>query len=155
MYKCNNSKFSWVTALLLLVLSVTGCVRTGIRVVPVPSRQVLTLSPEDITEIMRMAGFTDAQIGDLGTEVWEGLARSGMVNIQIRGRVEVIFAVDSKTEVSLTSMSRGHHVYNIQTGWATGSSSKTQQPQKPQNQESSLVEQEPDFTEQDSKITEN
>ena len=153
MYKCNNSKFSWVTALLLLVLCVAGCVRTGIRVVPVPSPYVLTLSPGDITEIMRIAGFTDAQIGDLGTEVWEGLARSGAVQIQIRGRVEVTFNVNSKNEIFVTSMSRGFHVYNTQTGWAVGS--KTQQPSKPQDQESSPREQEPDTREQGSEISDN
>jgi hypothetical protein len=155
MYKYYNLKLFWVTTLLLLVLTVTGCERSGIRVVPVPSNQILTLSPEDITEIMRMAGFTDAQIADLGTEVWAGLARSGMVQIRIRGRVEVIFTVNSKTEVSFTSMTRGYHEYNINTGWVNNAGKAVKQPSKSRNQEPSQQEQEPDTTEPAPNITED
>jgi hypothetical protein len=125
-----------VLASLLMSIGIAGCIRSGIQVVAVPSTDVLTLGPEDVIQIMQRAGFTDEQIKDHGTKVWEGLAKSGRVQITIRGRTEVIFGVN-KDDVIITSLTRGLFIYNSKTGWATnrgGSVSNTEEDEQEEKQ---------------------
>ena len=106
---------------LLLALSITGCIRTGIRVLPVSANNVLILSADDIIQIMQRTGFTDDQIVELGPDVQRNLATYGGAQITIRGRMEVIFAIDGD-DIFISSLTRGSFVYNIKTGWVTGKS---------------------------------
>lgn len=110
-----------ITALSLLVLALTivGCMSTrGIQVIPMGSRGVLDLSADDIVEIMQAAGFSDAQIIDYGTEVHDGLAQSGAVQIKMGRKVEAIFAVNGN-DIYISTRLRGYFIYNINTGWVT------------------------------------
>jgi len=113
-----------ITALSLLVLALTivGCMSTrGIQVIPVPlgSRGTLDLSADDIVEIMSAAGFSDTQIIEYGTEVHDGLAQSGAVQIKMGRKVEAIFAVNGN-DIYISTRLRGYFIYNINTGWVTG-----------------------------------
>jgi hypothetical protein len=117
----HRSKIFDITILssLLLALCIAGCIRTGMRVVPVSANNVLILSADDIIQIMQRSGFTDDQIVDLGPEVQRNLATYGGAQITIRGRMEVIFAIDGN-DIFISTLTRGSFVYNIKTGWVTG-----------------------------------
>ncbi len=111
-----------ITALLLLILalSIVGCMSTrGIQVIPLGSRGTLDLSADDIVEIMGAAGFSDTQIIEYGTEVHDGLAQSGAVQIKMGRKVEAIFAVNGN-DIYISTRLRGYFIYNIDTGWVTG-----------------------------------
>lgn len=111
-----------ITALSLLVMALTivGCMSTrGIQVIPLGSRGTLDLSADNIVEIMRAAGFSDAQIIEYGTEVHDGLAHSGAVQIKMGRKVEAIFAVNGN-DIYISTRLRGYFIYNIDTGWVTG-----------------------------------
>ena len=77
------------------LLGMVGCAHTRAQVTPVSNRDVAALSAEDIVRVMLRAGFPDEQILELGTDLRNGLARSGAAQISIEDKVEGIFAVDS------------------------------------------------------------
>ena len=117
-YNSRNGCMMLVSALLaLLALGATGCMQNrGIQVVPLGNRSVLTLTADDVVQVMRAAGFSDAQIWQHGTAVRDGLARSGAVQIKIGDTVETVFAINGET-VYISTRLRGHFMYNIRTGW--------------------------------------
>jgi hypothetical protein len=112
-----------ITALSLLVLALTivGCMSStrGIQVIPTGSRSTLDVSADDVVEIMRAAGFSDAQIIEHGTAVHDGLAQAGAVQIKMGRKVEAIFAVNGD-DIYISTRLRGYFIYNINTGWVTG-----------------------------------
>lgn|GEM_PF-880698 len=123
-----NSRISSVTILLmlaLLALGVGGCARssTGIRVIPLSNRKVLALSPDDVVVVMRRAGFSDTQILEYGTDLRNGLAESGAVQIKIGKKVEAVFAInlDDGDCVYISTRLRGNFIYNVDSGWVGGS----------------------------------
>jgi len=104
----------------LLVLGAVGCARrSGIQVVPVSNRHVLELSADDIVQIMRRAGFSDAQVFEHGPDLHAGLAESGAVQIKINNTVEAVFAINGDS-VYISTRLRGHFIYNVNTGWTSG-----------------------------------
>jgi hypothetical protein len=107
--------------LFVLALSLAGCAYTpgGIRVEQLNSRSVLELSADNVVDIMRAAGFTDDQIIEHGTEVRDGLAQTGAVQIHVNRRVEAVFAAKDQ-DVYISTQLRGLFIYNIHTGWKTG-----------------------------------
>jgi len=114
-----------LTLLLLLALGVIGCGgtrRSGIQVIPLSSRSVLELNADDVVRIMRRAGFSDQQILDYGTDLRDGLAQSGAVQVKIGKKVEAVFAInlDHGPCVYITTRLRGSFIYNVQKGWAGG-----------------------------------
>lgn len=109
-------KCSCVIVTMLLLLTLGGCLRSGIQVVPVPNQNVLSLNADEIVQILRQVGFTDQQIQKYGWSIREGLAKSGAVRILIDDVVEAGFAVRGD-EVFISSRSRGYWIYNINTGW--------------------------------------
>jgi hypothetical protein len=117
-----NSKNSGVmivsTLLVFLALGAAGCTqnRKGIEVLPLGNRSVLTLSSDDVVQVMRAAGFSDMQVWEHGTALRDGLARSGAVQIKVDGTVEAVLAVNGDS-VYISTLGRGHFVYNPQTGW--------------------------------------
>lgn len=110
--------------LALLVFGVFGCARTagGIRVVPMGNRHVLALSPDDVVEVMRRAGFSDNQILEYGTDLRNGLAESGAVQIKIGRKVEAVFAINLNEGncVYISTRLRGNFIYNVDSGWVGG-----------------------------------
>jgi len=107
-------------SLLILALAVVGCTNfRGIQVIPLGSRGVLDLGADDVVEIMRASGFSDTQIVEYGTQVHDGLAQSGAVQIKIGRKVEAIFAVNGD-DIYISTHLRGYFIYNIKTGWVTG-----------------------------------
>jgi len=120
-----NSRYSSVTIMLtllaLLALGAVGCTRgnTGIRVVPMSNRNVLALSPADVVEVMRRAGFSDNQVLEYGTDLRNGLAESGAVQIKIGKKVEAVFAINLNDGncVFISTRLRGNFIYNVDSGW--------------------------------------
>jgi hypothetical protein len=111
--------------LALLVFGVFGCARSaggGIRIIPMGNRHVLALSPEDVVEIMRRAGFSDGQILEYGTDLRNGLAESGAVQIKIGKKVEAVFAINLNEGncVYISTRLRGNFIYNVDSGWVGG-----------------------------------
>ena len=111
-----------LTLLALLALGVGGCAHsssTGIRVIPLSNRSVLALSPDDIVEVMRRAGFSDNQILEYGTDLRNGLAESGAVQIKIGKKVEAVFAVNLSESncVYISTRLRGNFIYDVDAGW--------------------------------------
>ena len=126
-YNSRNSSVAIMLMLLvLLALGAVGCARhsTGIQVVALSNRDVLALSPDDVIEVMRRAGFSDSQILEYGTDLRNGLAESGAVQIKIGKRVEAIFAINLNDGdcVYISTRLRGNFIYNVDTGWLSGSS---------------------------------
>ena len=110
-----------LTLLALLALGIGGCSRssTGIRVIPLSNRSVLALSPDDVVEIMRRAGFSDRQILEYGTDLRNGLAESGAVQIKIGKKVEAVFAINLSESncVYISTRLRGNFIYDVDAGW--------------------------------------
>ena len=103
-------------AILFLLLTLGGCIRSGIQVVPIPNQDVLVLNADELVQILRAAGFSDPQIDEYGWSIRDGLARSGAVRILIDNTVEAGFAVKGD-DVYISSRSRGYWIYNINTGF--------------------------------------
>ena len=113
-----------LTLLLLLAAGMVGCARsaTGIQIVPLSNRNVLTLNADDIIQVMRRAGFSDRQILEYGPELRNGLAQSGAVQVRINNKVEAVFAVnqDQGDCVYISTRLRGNFIYNVGSGWVGG-----------------------------------
>jgi hypothetical protein len=107
---------SGVFVTLLLLLTLGGCMRSGMQIIPIPNQEILVLNADEIVLILRASGFTDQQIQEYGWSVRDGLARSGAVRILIDNVVEAGFAVRGD-EIFISSRSRGYFIYNINTGW--------------------------------------
>ena len=120
-----NSRISSVmiilTLLTLVALGISGCSNssTGIQVIALSNRSVLALSPDDVVQIMRRAGFSDAQILEYGTDLRNGLAESGAVQIKIGKKVEAVFAVNLSESncVYISTRLRGNFIYDVDSGW--------------------------------------
>jgi hypothetical protein len=120
-----NSRISSVmiilTLLALVALGIGGCAHseTGIRVIALSNRSVLALSPDDVVEIMRRAGFSNNQILEYGTDLRNGLAESGAVQIKIGKKVEAVFAInlDEGNCVYISTRLRGNFIYDVDAGW--------------------------------------
>jgi len=119
-----NSKSSSATIILMLtalLVGMVGCSRsaTGIRLIPMSNRHVLALEPDDVVAIMRRAGFSDSQILEYGTELRNGLAESGAVQIKIGRKVEAVFAVNLNDGncVYISTRLRGNFIYDVDSGW--------------------------------------
>ena len=93
-----------------------GCMRSGIKIVPIPSQDILELYPDEVMLILQRIGFTDEQIREHAWSVREGLAKSGAVRIMVNGTIEAGFAIRGD-EIYISSRSRGRFIYNINTGW--------------------------------------
>jgi len=110
-----------LTLLTLFALGIDGCARsnTGIRVIPLSNRSVLALSPDDVVEVMRRAGFSDRQILEFGTDLRNGLAESGAVQIKIGKKVEAVFAIKLSESncVYISTRLRGNFIYDVDSGW--------------------------------------
>ncbi len=106
------------TALAIMALGVAGCGsrNTGIQIVPMGNRDVLDLTAADVVKIMRAAGFSDMQIYEYGTALRDGLGRRGAVQVKIDDTVEAVFAAKGDS-VYISTRSRGHFIYNVNTGW--------------------------------------
>ena len=107
--------------LMLLAFGLVGCAyqNTGIQVIPVSNRQVLALNADDVVQIMRRVGFSDNQIMQYGTDLRNGLAKSGAVEIRINKKVEAVFAINGDS-VYISTRLRGNFIYNARTGWVGG-----------------------------------
>ena len=107
----------------LLVFGVVGCARGtrrgGIQLVPLSNRHVLALSSDDVVAVMRRAGFSDKQILEYGTDLRNGLAESGAVQVKIGRKVEVVFAVNLNNGncVYISTRLRGNFIYDVDSGW--------------------------------------
>jgi len=89
---------------------------TGFKIIPVRNRHVLDLSTDDIVQVMSRAGFSDDQIMELGTDVHNGMLRSGAVQIKVEDKVQAVFAAKGDN-VFISSTLTGHFLYNVKTGW--------------------------------------
>lgn len=120
-YKSKNSGMI-IVLLVLLALGIVGCANRGIQVVPLSNRNVLALDADDIIQVMRRAGFSDRQILEYGTDVRNGLAESGAVQIKISNKVEAVFAINRENGdcVYTSTRLRGNFIYNVDTGWVDG-----------------------------------
>lgn len=118
------SVYVLLLVLLTAVASISGCGDEPLKIVPVPSRNVLALTPNDIIQVMSRAGFSDDQIIEFGPLVRKGLLNSGAVQVRQGDTVEALFAVQADFVYVSTRM-RGSFVYNVKTnGLHTGHNSQ-------------------------------
>ena len=87
-----------------------------------PNRETVALDADDVVRIMRMAGFPDPQILDLGTDLRNELARSGAAQIRLDDKVEALFAVNGRY-VYIASRLHGSFIYDPAGGVAPSSGS--------------------------------
>jgi hypothetical protein len=83
------------------------------------NRSVLALNPDEVVDIMRRSGFSDNQILEYGTDLRNGLAESGAVQIKIGNKVEAVFAVNLSEGncVYISTRLRGNFIYDVDSGW--------------------------------------
>lgn len=106
--------------LTLLAFGVVSCAaHRGLDVVPLRNQDVLTLSSDDIVQVMRRAGFSDNQILEYGEDLHSALSREGAVQIKVKRNLEAVFAINGDA-VYISSRLRGNFIYNVKTGWVTG-----------------------------------
>ena len=88
------------------------------------NRSVLDLSPDEVVDIMKRAGFSNNQILEYGTDLRNGLAESGAVQIKIGNKVEAVFAVNLSEGncVYISTRLRGNFIYDVDSGWVGKSS---------------------------------
>ena len=110
----------------------SGSSSTGFQVVPVGSRDIATLSSDDVVRVMRRSGFSDEQIVELGTQVRNALLLSGAVEVKRGKIIEAIFAVNNNS-LFITTRLRGNFIYNIENGTWVGLENITKSP--PQRKE--------------------
>lgn len=118
-YNSKTGDFVIAGAMLaILSLSATGCGsrNTGIQILPMPNQDVVNLTASNVVQIMRAAGFSDSQIYEYGTALRDGLAQRGAVQVKIDDTVEAVFAAKGDS-VYISTRSRGHFIYNVNTGW--------------------------------------
>jgi len=126
--RCNSRSSSATIMLMLmalLVFGIVGCTRSagsGIRLIPLSNRHVLALGSDDVVAVMRRAGFTDNQILEYGTDLRNGLAESGAVQIKIGKKVEAVFAINLNDGncVYISTRLRGNFIYDVDSGWIGG-----------------------------------
>jgi hypothetical protein len=87
----------------------------GLRVMARSNREVAKLSPKDIVRVMQRVGFSDEQILELGTDLYNALLLSGGAEVYYGKRLEMMFAVN-RQQVHIQSSSRGTFVYDIAAG---------------------------------------
>lgn len=90
--------------------------KSNIKIVPVPSQDVLSLNADEMMQILSRIGFTDSQIQEHSFSVRDGLSKSGAVRIFIDDVVQAGLAVRGD-EVFISSRNNGQFIYNIKTGW--------------------------------------
>lgn len=116
-YSRNGGLMLAMTMLALLALSLPGCMQsTGIQMLPVGNRDVLSLTAADVVQVMKAAGFSDMQISEHGAALRDGIARSGAVQVKIDDTVEAVFAAKGNA-IYVSTRSRGHFYYDVKTGW--------------------------------------
>lgn len=84
----------------------------GLRIVARSGREVVRLSPDDVVRIMQRVGFSDDQILELGTDLYNALLLSGAAEVIYGKRTEMIFVVSNR-QVQIQSHSRGSFVYDV------------------------------------------
>jgi hypothetical protein len=89
--------------------------KEGLQIVAKSNREVAKLSPDDIVRIMQRVGFSDEQVLDLGTDLYNALLLSGAADVYYGKNLEMIFAVNNQ-QVQIQSRSRGTFVYDIAKG---------------------------------------
>ena len=98
-----------------MLLTLGGCMRSGIQIVPIPNQDVLSLNANQVVQILKAIGFSDQEIIDYGWSVREGLARSGRVRIMIDDVIEAGLGVKGD-DVYISSRTMGFAIFNIKTG---------------------------------------
>ena len=86
--------------------------KEGLRIVAKSGREVARLSPDDIVRIMQRVGFSDDQIVELGTDLYNALLLSGRAEAYYGRDLEMIFVVNAQ-QVQIQSRSRGTFLYDI------------------------------------------
>jgi len=99
----------------LAAASISGCCEDKLRIVPIPSRNVMALTADDIIQVMSRAGFSDEQIIEFGPGIRRGLLDSGAVQIRQGRLVQAVFAVQDDFVYVSTSV-RGSFIYNVKSG---------------------------------------
>jgi len=111
---------TWLVVVFLF-LGVVGCVSTRsgkstrFQVIPVSSQDVAALSSDDVVRVMRRAGFSDGQILEHGTDLYDALSQSGAAQVRTRRGLRAVFAINGDS-VYISSRF-GNFIYNINTGW--------------------------------------
>ncbi len=87
---------------------------TSVQVIPLPNKDVLALSAEDVTQMFERAGFSHSDLFEHITEVRDALAKSGAVQIKIHNTMEAVFAVRDDS-VYISTRKKGNFIYNLNT----------------------------------------
>ncbi len=117
---------SWVAlACLSVAVATAGCSQLAqsqkrnrglLDVVPFSTRHAIALTTTDVIAIMRAANFTDAQIGEYGSQVRNGLMTLGGVQFQTAqgedSKVVVRFVIKDDDYVQINSVSTGYFLYD-------------------------------------------
>lgn len=87
----------------------------GLQIVARSGREVVQLRPDDVVRIMQRVGFSDDQILELGTDLYNALLLSGAADVYYGKRLEMILAVNNQ-QIQIQSRSRGTFLYDVPKG---------------------------------------
>ena len=90
--------------------------KDGLQIVARSNREVAqTLNADDIVRIMQRVGFSDQQILEVGTDLYNALRLSGGADVYYGKSHEMILAVNNQ-QVQIQSRWRGSFVYDLTKG---------------------------------------
>lgn len=89
-----------------------------------PNPDVAALTADDVVVVMRQAGFSDAEIVDVGPDLRNALATSGSAHIRSQDKTEAIFAIE-RSYLYVASRRRGSFVYDLEQKLLLGQSAAT------------------------------
>lgn len=84
----------------------------SIQILPQTNKEVADLTPDNVVQIMRRIGFTDAQILEMGTDMHDALRTSGGARVVDGQETEALLRVNGM-QVYIGSRSRGNFVYDL------------------------------------------
>jgi hypothetical protein len=96
----------------------------SIEILPISNKDILSLSTDDVRQIMEKAGFSSEQISQYETEVRDALEQTGAVQIKKGNAQEAVLAVRDK-EVYVSTRQRDYFIYNVNEGNFIGASTGT------------------------------
>jgi hypothetical protein len=78
----------------------------------VAAPQQVELTPDDVVNVLRRAGFTNQEILEIGPQVRDAVAASGGVSITFNGKVQAILAAENGL-LYITAAGRGTYMYRL------------------------------------------
>ena len=94
-----------------------GCasMRAARTITPLSNRDNAELTAEQVIDVMRLAGYRDSEIVDLGPYLRDALASSGAARVEMGDRVDAMFVVEFD-RIYVSTHTHGTFIYDLEDG---------------------------------------